>query len=98
MTQLISQYNFFVGEMKVDKLVHLPIHFGGKKNAISFYGKNQQPCLGFLLIKNSLKAFLTTAQARRTGKKKAHHAFLTLTKRKPKNALFVFTALIPMCF
>lgn len=29
------------------------------------------------------------------GKKKANHTFLILTKKQPKNAFFMFTALIP---
>lgn len=37
--QLINQYSFFAGEMKVDKLAHLSIHFE-KKMQSAFMEKN----------------------------------------------------------
>lgn len=68
--------------MKVDKLVHLPIHY--EKMQSAFMEKKQQRCLVFLLTKNSLRAFLTIAKKRRTEKKKSKPCIPYANKEEAK--------------
>lgn len=41
---------------------------------------------------------MTIVKKRRIGKKKVNHTFLIITKKKLKNAFFMFIALVSLCF
>lgn len=70
------------GDTKVDKLVHLIIRFDNTQLAL--WKKKRQPCLVFLLMKNSLGAFLTIAKGKKNREEKSKPCMPSANKEAAK--------------
>lgn len=69
--QLINQSSFFAGEMKVDKLAHLSIHFG-KKKCNQLLWKKTATMFGFSSHQEFTQSISDNSKGKKKGGKKKH--------------------------